>query len=204
MSVAYDNAHDGYDDELLNEADDDIVASRPRATKATPSPRGGAGLPWVLVAVLIGVILGMIWMIDRQDSGDAAADPTASASQTVTEQDLEVERAKLEAVVAEEPDNADAHASLGVILFNLGEDELARQHYETAISLNPDQLRAWYGLGFYYLYQSEPDFTKAQAAWQRVLEIAPDSEEGRMVADHLSALSGPSATASPSDAETGG
>ncbi len=190
-------AHDGYDDELLlAEADDDIVKARPQAAGATPS-RSGAGLPWVLVAILVGIIIGMVWMIGRpapaEDPTDSA--PTASA----TTRDPQADMAELEALLATEPDNAQAHVLLGNILWQIGEDdEAAREHWEKGVELDPTLVSGWYALGFYYLYRNPPDMVQAQANWDKVLELDPNSLEAQNVLNHQGALGLGTPSATPS------
>ncbi len=52
---------------------------------------------------------------------------------------------------------------------NAGDDDAqAFEAWNTVIGLNPDNIEAHYGLGFYYLSQTPADEAKAKAEWQKV------------------------------------
>jgi cytochrome c-type biogenesis protein CcmH/NrfG len=204
-------------DDLLNEVDDDIVSSRRAktvtATEATKAGRGSdspassgeldqtkargglvAGLPWVLVAVLVGIIIGMVWMVGRPttapSSSSSATEPVAT--ETV---DPAILRAEMEARIAVDPNDADAHLQLGVLLFNQDDMDGAKAEWDKVLAIDPTSTRAWYNLGFWYLYQTPSDNAKAKEAWNKVIELDPQSDLASSVEDHMSAITDPSPSA---------
>lgn len=60
----------------------------------------------------------------------------------------------------------------------------------------------WYNLGFLYMAKTPPETGRATECWNKVLEIAPDSDLAAGVRTHLNRISS-SPTAAPA-APTGG
>jgi len=127
---------------------------------------------------------------------DTQVVPTATPTTAPVVVDAETRRAELEALLATSPDDADAHLELGVILYNLGEQDAAKEQWEEVILLNPALAEAWYNLGFYYLGLDPPDYTNAKIVWDKVVEIDPNSELSQTVLNHMGGIF-------PSDQATG-
>jgi len=67
------------------------------------------------------------------------ADPAQEkAWEAMVAQDYPAARDRYEAILAENPDDPFAQLNLGVAYHNLGQYELARQHYQAAIDLGGD------------------------------------------------------------------
>ncbi len=79
---------------------------------------------------------------------------------------------------------ASTYANLGTAYRELGNDLQARQSYEQAVHLDPNQFNAYFGLGS--LLQKQGKLDEALAAYQQALRIAPDSKEAQ---DAVAALS---------------
>lgn len=58
-------------------------------------------------------------------------------------------REKLYQILSEHPDAVDALVLLGKVEYYLGKKAASRQHFETALTYQPDNLPAWFGLQFY-------------------------------------------------------
>ena len=173
---------DFQDEDLLEEADDDIVSHR-----SSSHARSGWGRPRVIAAVLVGIVLG-VWMAGKPSAEPVPVttdEPAAAAQATV---DPLVRKAELEARIAQHPDDADAHLELGVILFNEDDTEGAKAEWTTVTELDPASQRAWYNLGFYYLYQDPPDYDSARAVWNTVIQLDPDSDLAQTVLTHIGGL----------------
>ncbi|MFT3876231.1 MAG: hypothetical protein QM708_07420 [Propioniciclava sp.] len=97
------------------------------------------------------------------------------------------------------PDDVDNLLILGVALYS-GSDfaEAEKVWLKTAV-LAPTSAEPWYNLGFLYLSLDPPDDQRAEAAWQRVIDIDPSSDMAITVGKHLSALDSgvPGSTPSP-------
>jgi len=171
------------DEDLLGEVDDDIVS----LSRSSSHARGGMGTKWVIAAVLVGIVVG-VWMAGKPspDSVTAPA-PTATASADLGE-DPAVREAELVAWLAQYPDDADAHLELGVLYFNEDDLEGAKAEWTRVTELDPASARAWYNLGFYYLYQDPPDYASAKQAWNTVIEIDPTSDLAQTVQTHIGGL----------------
>lgn len=82
------------------------------------------------------------------------------------------------------PENTDVMLALGVDLFNLGAFGEAIRMWEQVTTLNPGEVEAWYNLGWAHIQADPPDAAKADAAWAKVVELAPDSEMAKAVRNH--------------------
>jgi protein O-mannosyl-transferase len=69
---------------------------------------------------------------------------------------------------------AQAYANLGAAQRALDENELARQSFDKALQLNPNQANAWLGMGL--LVQSQGRLTEAIADFSRSVELQPTGE----------------------------
>jgi protein O-GlcNAc transferase len=80
-----------------------------------------------------------------------------------------------EQVIAQSPDNAEAHNNLAVILRQKGNLKAARVYYQKAIALQPDYVEAHYNLANFY--QFAEDYISAQIHYQKVIDLAPQHAE---------------------------
>jgi protein O-GlcNAc transferase len=69
---------------------------------------------------------------------------------------------------------AQAYGNLGAAQRSLGEDEAARQSFENALRLNPNQASAWLGMGL--LAQKQGHLNEAIRALTRSVELQPTGE----------------------------
>jgi len=99
-------------------------------------------------------------------------------------------------VVALDQADTDSRLILGVYQFNDSDLAGAEKQWLEVVRLDPEKVEAYYDLGFLYLAKDPPETDKTEQAWQRVINIAPDSAVAQTVASHLSALA--SSTAAPS------
>ncbi len=106
----------------------------------------------------------------------------------------------MEKILAIDPRNVTARLALGAALFNLGKAPDAEKQWRQVLTVDPKNVEAHYDLGFLYLSQNPPDVVNVRAEWNKVIEIAPDSDVAKTVATHLRSLEGspaPSSVASP-------
>lgn len=87
--------------------------------------------------------------------------------------------------VSVRPDDTDTLLAYGVDLFNLGDLAGAITQWTRVTELRPTDADAWYNLGWAYLQSDPPDAAKADEAWGRVVELAPDSDLADTVRNHL-------------------
>ena len=66
--------------------------------------------------------------------------------------------------------------------------------------LDPTTAEPWYNLGYLYMARTPPDEERAADCWNRVLQLAPDSQMAAAVQGHLGRM-GSGATASPAAPE---
>ena len=70
------------------------------------------------------------------------------------------------------PQCAQIHSSMAAALTNLGHQDQAEKHYQTALALQDNQPETWNNLGVLYQQQKQQD--KAKAHFKRALELRPD------------------------------
>ncbi|MDU0348496.1 tetratricopeptide repeat protein [Actinomyces sp. MRS3W] len=102
----------------------------------------------------------------------------------------------LQQILDVEPDNLDALLTIGVAEYQSSQYEAAETHWLRATEIDPDVAEPWYNLGFLYLAQTPPDTERARECWDKVLELAPDSEMAAAVRSHEDGTATGSATAS--------
>lgn len=77
--------------------------------------------------------------------------------------------------VSAEPDNARYHTNLGVAYGEAGNDLQAFAAYRRAVELDPPDLAAYLNMGYLYNERERP--TDAREMWEKVIALAPDSDE---------------------------
>ena len=86
----------------------------------------------------------------------------------------EKERQRLEKLIKEKPDGADAYYQLGVLCENLNDDEKAIEYCEKAISINPHKTIYY---GFLVFLTIRFDMQKALDALTNFIELRPDESD---------------------------
>ncbi|AYD90594.1 tetratricopeptide repeat protein [Actinomyces lilanjuaniae] len=105
----------------------------------------------------------------------------------------------LQQILDTDPDNVDALLTIGVAEYQSNQYEEAETHWRHASQVSPDTAEPWYNLGFLYMAQSPPDTEQAAQCWDKVLEVAPDSDMAETVRSHQGHLgSGSSGSPAPS------
>lgn len=84
-----------------------------------------------------------------------------------------------EAALAIDPGNAGASTDLGVVYFYQGEFDRALAMLDRALAIEPDHIKALLNQGIVRV-RGKQDLVGAVEAWEKVVELAPDSEEARL------------------------
>jgi tetratricopeptide (TPR) repeat protein len=85
------------------------------------------------------------------------------------------------------PDDPDVITDQGVMYRELGQSEKAAQNFEQANRLNPKHVQSIFNLGVVYAYDlSQPK--KAEEAWRKVIEVAPQSPQAAQARQALQQL----------------
>jgi cytochrome c-type biogenesis protein CcmH/NrfG len=94
-----------------------------------------------------------------------------------------------------EPENISALLGRGATAYNVGNSTGAEKDWRAVIAVDPKNVDAHYYLGFMYLDSESPDMAKVKAEWNKVIELAPDSDIAKTIQQHLDSLAAlPSAT----------
>jgi RNA polymerase subunit RPABC4/transcription elongation factor Spt4 len=97
--------------------------------------------------------------------------------------DLRTAASHFEAATQADPRNASYFTNLGVAYGELGDDLRAFTAYQRAVELNPRELQAYLNMG--YLYNERERATEAREVWEKLIRLAPDSEEADEARENL-------------------
>jgi cytochrome c-type biogenesis protein CcmH/NrfG len=86
------------------------------------------------------------------------------------------------------PGNTDVRTDLGTSYFYSGDSVRAKEEWLKALDLEPEKIQAHYNLAILHSHESPPNIDEAKARWERVVEIAPDSEQGKAAQRNLDRL----------------
>jgi tetratricopeptide (TPR) repeat protein len=86
-----------------------------------------------------------------------------------------------------DPKNVNASTQLGMSLFVTQGADAALQQFEKSLQLDPKHARTLLSKGI-VLWQGKNDLTGAEAAWKKVIEVAPDSQEAGLAQQGLQGI----------------
>jgi tetratricopeptide (TPR) repeat protein len=76
------------------------------------------------------------------------------------------------------PRDADASTDLGIAYYYMNQPDRALEQFEQSLAANPNHSKTYLNIGVVRAFGKQ-DLEGAAKAWQKVIEIAPDSPEGR-------------------------
>lgn len=214
-------------EELGENEDDDVVTpramtptlvtpslaqrSRPAAPARTRRPAAGGrsrasyGLVGLIVAVLCVLVTITVYEVGRPPSPTLPPDhPDISASagpegERRSPSQLASDIAQLRQQVEASPTDLKARLTLGVALFEAQDLAGAKEQWDAVIAADPANDEAYFNLGFWYLSQDPPNREEAEKMWQKVIEIAPESEQAHIITMHRAQLDKMPGTDSPTE-----
>jgi cytochrome c-type biogenesis protein CcmH/NrfG len=92
-----------------------------------------------------------------------------------------------EAALALSPRNVDVSTDLGVSYYYSNQPDRALQQFEHSLEVDPRHTKTMLNMGIVRAFGKQ-DLEGAAADWQRVVELAPDSPEGRAARQALDAM----------------
>jgi cytochrome c-type biogenesis protein CcmH/NrfG len=92
-----------------------------------------------------------------------------------------------EAALKLNPKDVNASTDLGVCYYYTQQDDRALAQFEHSLSMDPNHVKTLFNQGIVRAFGKQ-DLDGATKSWQRVLDVAPDSEEGRRVKQILDSL----------------
>lgn len=189
----------------LGEVEEENPVFRKRAQRkaakaaVAPAPAETAGtsdrrviLISLAVALVVGISSGAYF--SNQASNNAVATEQAqmpSGHPDISEMNAVpvASLAELEARLLSDPEDIEALIQLGALRFDNGEIDKAEEHWLKVLDLDPEAVEAHYNLGFVYAATEPARWDDAAESWNRVIEIAPDSDIAANAKMHLSAVS---------------
>lgn len=85
------------------------------------------------------------------------------------------------------PDDVDMHTDLGVAYYYSNKPDLALAQFDRSLEIDPAHTKTILNIGIVKAF-GQQDLEGAEEAWQRVLELAPDSPEGQAARRALDSL----------------
>lgn len=76
------------------------------------------------------------------------------------------------------PSDVDVSTDLGVSYYYTNQPDRALQQFDRSLKIDPKHAKTWLSVGIVKAFGKQ-DLEGAEAAWQQVLQIAPDSPEGQ-------------------------
>lgn len=154
-------------------------------TQRRPKLSAGA---WVILAVVLAFGVGFgIWYAGRP-AEQTSTTPQMSTEEEADSGDVLDRMIGLEQAIEADPDDLDARLELGVLRFNLADVEGAKEQWEYVADKDPENVSAWYNLGFAYLSETPSNREAANAAWLKVIELDPDSDLAETISMHIQGL----------------
>jgi tetratricopeptide (TPR) repeat protein len=86
-----------------------------------------------------------------------------------------------------DPKNVNASTDLGVCYYYTQQDDRALAQFEHSLSIDPNHVKTLFNQGIVRAFGKQ-DLEGATQSWQRVMAVAPDSEEGKRVKQILDGL----------------
>lgn len=89
------------------------------------------------------------------------------------------------------PKDANLSTDLGVSYLYTDKVDMAIAQFEKSIEADPKHLKTWLNIGIAKaMAKNPPDLKGGEAAWQKVIDIAPGSEEAKKAQQGIDALKG--------------
>jgi tetratricopeptide (TPR) repeat protein len=92
-----------------------------------------------------------------------------------------------EQAIAIEPRNVSASTDLGISYYYMNQPDRALQQFDRSLAIDPRHSKTLLNIGIVRAFGKD-DLEGAAAAWQRVVEYAPDSPEGKRAKQALDSL----------------
>ncbi len=92
-----------------------------------------------------------------------------------------------EAALAVDPKNVDASTDLGITYYYSSQPDRALAQFEQSLAIDPKHSKTLLNIGIVRAFGKQ-DLDGAATAWQRVLDIAPDSQEAAVARRGLDGL----------------
>lgn len=86
-----------------------------------------------------------------------------------------------------DPRNVDASTDLGITYYYMKQTDRALAQFEESLSIDPRHSKTLMNIGIVRAFGKE-DLAGASEAWERLIEVAPESEEARRAKQALQAL----------------
>jgi tetratricopeptide (TPR) repeat protein len=108
-----------------------------------------------------------------------------------------------EAALRLDPKNVDASTDLGLAYYFTNQIDRALAQFDTSLTLDPKHLKTLLNQGVVLAFGKQ-DLQGAMKSWQRVVDIAPDSDEGKTAKKALADLASGHANLSGGGGRSGG
>lgn len=128
-------------------------------------------MPFVRLLVLLLCVLGLN-LVARAEG--RASELIAQGTQWLEQGQLERARQAFEAAAQADPRSVPAHMKLAGVNLAQNRSDAAIAHYQRVIGLDPNQAKAFIGLGIAYLHKGDKSLTRA--AFAEAIRLEPERE----------------------------
>ncbi len=134
-------------------------------------------LIYVVIALVIGVLVGVIYSNWKSDTAPQAAAPGTSSAPPAPVVNYQQQITTLEGIVKTDPENHNAWVQLGNSYFGADQPMKAIEAYDKALELQPDDPNVITDQGV--MYRRLGWFDRAIANFRRAAELAPGHPQSR-------------------------
>ncbi len=91
-----------------------------------------------------------------------------------------------ERLIALTPDDVHVLTDIGTAKMNMDDYAGAEEWYNKVVAKDPNNVQVYYNLGWLFAFRADaPDLNKTVTYWEKVVELAPDSELAQSVQTHI-------------------
>jgi Flp pilus assembly protein TadD len=91
-------------------------------------------------------------------------------------------------LLALDPSNTHARTDVGTAQFNLGRMDEAATSWLAGLEIAPNDVQLNFNMGFLYANAEPQDLAAARKAWQKVIDVDPNSSLAKTAQSHMSSL----------------
>lgn len=183
---------------VLATMNDSRLASAAATAATAPQPAPSAGNERAPAQLDEGEVQALTTILQNDPNNAGAA---AQLAETYFRADRMEEAIKwYREALRLDPKNVNASTQLGMALFVVQGADPALAQFEKSLKLDPNHARTLLSKGI-VLWQGKNDLSGAEAAWRKVIEVAPASSEAQLAQQGLQGITGRGGRSTPPEGQ---